>query len=125
MLSSSDQSIGRHFRSVRLRTHIGHPCAWMGKAVPVQSVTVPPGTFERLVLQLSRNLTSDRAFAHQWLERDAMPTYEYRCVKCGHVFERSEHVAEHEKVHPQCPKCGSAEVEAVLADFFAKTSKKS
>lgn len=29
-----------------------------------------------------------------------MPTYEYRCQKCGHVFERSEHVADHEKSHP-------------------------
>ena len=30
-----------------------------------------------------------------------MPTYEYRCQKCGHVFERNEHVADHEKSHPQ------------------------
>jgi putative FmdB family regulatory protein len=54
-----------------------------------------------------------------------MPTYQYRCTKCGTVFERSEHVAEHEKAHPQCPKCKNPEVEHVLADFYAKTSKKS
>jgi putative FmdB family regulatory protein len=54
-----------------------------------------------------------------------MPTYEYRCKQCGHVFERSEHVAEHEKSHPPCPKCRNQEVEPVLADFYAKTSKKS
>jgi putative FmdB family regulatory protein len=55
----------------------------------------------------------------------AMPTYEYRCKQCGKTFERSEHVAEHEKSHPQCPKCHSTQVEPVLADFYAKTSKKS
>lgn len=58
-------------------------------------------------------------------EEPAMPTYQYRCTKCGTVFERSEHVAEHEKAHPHCPKCKSAHVEHVLADFYAKTSKKS
>jgi putative FmdB family regulatory protein len=54
-----------------------------------------------------------------------MPTYQYRCTKCGEVFERTEHVVEHEKSHPHCPKCKSASVELVLADFFAKTSRKS
>ena len=54
-----------------------------------------------------------------------MPTYQYRCNKCGKLFERSEHVAEHEKSHPQCPKCNSTRVELVLGDFYAKTSKKS
>jgi putative FmdB family regulatory protein len=54
-----------------------------------------------------------------------MPTYQYRCTKCGEVFERTEHVAKHEKAHPHCPKCKSASVEPVLADFYAKTSKKS
>jgi putative FmdB family regulatory protein len=54
-----------------------------------------------------------------------MPTYQYRCKKCGKSFERSEHIAEHEKSHPLCPKCSSKQVEPVLADFYAKTSKKS
>lgn len=54
-----------------------------------------------------------------------MPTYEYHCKECGHTFERSEHIADHEKSHPKCPNCGSAQVEPVLADFYAKTSKKS
>lgn len=54
-----------------------------------------------------------------------MPTYEYRCAKCGTIFERSEHIQEHEQSHPECPKCHSTEVQPVLADFFAKTSKKS
>ena len=54
-----------------------------------------------------------------------MPTYEYRCTKCGEKFERSEHLAEHGQVQPRCPKCGSEEVQPVLGAFFAKTSKKS
>jgi putative FmdB family regulatory protein len=58
------------------------------------------------------------------LEEPAMPTYEYHCKKCGMTFERNEHIAEHEKSHPRCPKCKSEAVEPVLADFYAKTSKK-
>jgi putative FmdB family regulatory protein len=54
-----------------------------------------------------------------------MPTYEFRCKKCGTVFERQEHIAEHEKSHPSCPKCNGKTVEPVLADFYAVTSKKS
>jgi putative FmdB family regulatory protein len=54
-----------------------------------------------------------------------MPTYEYRCQKSGKVFDRQEHIAEHEKSHPSCPKCKSGAIQPVLADFFAKTSKKS
>ena len=41
-----------------------------------------------------------------------MPLYEYRCKKCGHVFEKIQkfsdpHVSE-------CPKCGS-EVEQIIS----------
>ena len=55
-----------------------------------------------------------------------MPTYEFRCTKCGTIFERQEeHVTEHETSHPPCPSCKSQEVEPVLADFYAVTSKKS
>ncbi len=58
------------------------------------------------------------------LEEPAMPTYEYYCKKCGMTFEHNEHITEHEKSHPRCPKCKSEAVEPVLADFYAKTSKK-
>lgn len=54
-----------------------------------------------------------------------MPTYEYRCNKCGKAFERQEHVGEHEKSHPRCPKCQSSDIQSVLTDFYVKTSKKS
>ncbi len=54
-----------------------------------------------------------------------MPIYEYRCRQCGELFDRDEHLSEHESAHPQCPKCNSEDVERVLTPFFAKTSKKS
>ncbi len=53
-----------------------------------------------------------------------MPTYEYRCLDCGHEFERREGMSEHASAHPRCPKCKSAKVEQVPAAFFAKTSRK-
>ena len=54
-----------------------------------------------------------------------MPTYQYRCQKCGEVFEHAEHIAEHETVQLRCPKCGSDSVEHKPTQFFAKTSKTS
>jgi len=54
-----------------------------------------------------------------------MPTYQYRCVKCGEVFEHVEHVSEHETAHLHCPKCGSETIQHQPTQFFAKTSKKS
>jgi putative FmdB family regulatory protein len=54
-----------------------------------------------------------------------MPTYEYHCRDCQHVFDRTEPLAEHGKQTPTCPKCRSRKVEQVLTSFFAKTSHKS
>ena len=34
-----------------------------------------------------------------------MPLYEYKCVKCGHRFEKIESVAASET--KKCPKCGA------------------
>lgn len=53
-----------------------------------------------------------------------MPTYEYRCSDCQHVFDRIEPLAEHGEKKPACPKCRSRHVEQVLTSFFAKTSHK-
>ncbi len=33
-----------------------------------------------------------------------MPTYEYRCTQCHHVFDRSQNVGD---PAPSCPECGS------------------
>ncbi len=54
-----------------------------------------------------------------------MPTYEYRCRDCHHVFDRVEPLAQHGDRRPNCPKCKSKNVQQVLTPFFAKTSHKS
>ena len=54
-----------------------------------------------------------------------MPTYQYRCEKCGKAFERTETISEHEVAKPQCPKCGSKKVSVVLGRVYVVTSKKS
>lgn len=60
-----------------------------------------------------------------------MPTYEYRCLDCGKMWERTEHIAEHEEVAvhaspaPRCPQCKSERVEPLVSAFFAKTARKS
>jgi putative FmdB family regulatory protein len=58
-------------------------------------------------------------------KESAMPTYEYRCERCGEIFERRESIAEHEAAKQMCPKCGSEDVFRALSAFFTKTSKKS
>lgn len=54
-----------------------------------------------------------------------MPTYEYQCKECSEIFERIEHVKEHDAGKLTCPKCGSKKVDQRLGTFFAKTSRKS
>jgi putative FmdB family regulatory protein len=41
-----------------------------------------------------------------------LPLYEYKCVKCGHRFEKIESVSAPDK--KKCPKCG-AKAERLLA----------
>lgn len=54
-----------------------------------------------------------------------MPTYDYRCDKCGKHFSRVEAIAIHGRKAPSCPKCKSAKVGQVFSAFYAKTVKKS
>ena len=54
-----------------------------------------------------------------------MPTYEYRCEKCGHEFSRIESISAHERSKVSCPKCTSATVSRVYTPFYAKTVRKS
>ncbi|WP_354086813.1 FmdB family zinc ribbon protein [Burkholderia ambifaria] len=54
-----------------------------------------------------------------------MPTYQYRCEKCGKTFESVEHLAEHASAHPPCPQCGSEQIQHVPTPFVAKTPRKS
>ena len=54
-----------------------------------------------------------------------MPTYQYRCEKCGKKFERTETISEHEIMKPTCPKCGSKKVSFVPGNVYVVTAKKS
>ena len=54
-----------------------------------------------------------------------MPTYQYRCDKCGTKFERTETIAKHEAPKLKCPKCGSKKVSFVPGNVYVVTSKKS
>ncbi len=54
-----------------------------------------------------------------------MPTYEYRCTKCGRKYEVFMTFAEHEKQpKTKCPKCMTKDVEQLPAQFQVVTSKK-
>jgi putative FmdB family regulatory protein len=68
--------------------------------------------------------TVERVAPDADLKEGVMPTYEYVCSKCGRRFVLTEHVKEHAASH-KCPKCGSRKVEHRMAEFFAKTSRKS
>ncbi len=54
-----------------------------------------------------------------------MPTYDYRCEKCGKRFSRIEAILTHGRKKVTCPKCKSAAVAQVFTPFYAKTVKKS
>jgi putative FmdB family regulatory protein len=54
-----------------------------------------------------------------------MPTYQYRCEKCGKKFERTETISEHEAMKATCPKCGSKKVSFLPGNVYVVTSKKS
>ena len=52
-----------------------------------------------------------------------MPLFEYRCGKCGHVFE---HLAMRADERPsKCPKCGSRKLEKQFSAFAARTGSDS
>ena len=61
-----------------------------------------------------------RVFVEEWV-----PTYQYRCEKCGKTFERIESMAEHENAKAKCPKCDSKKVTQVPGRIHVVTSKKS
>jgi putative FmdB family regulatory protein len=54
-----------------------------------------------------------------------MPTYEYRCAKCGATFTQREPISAHTDRRPTCPKCQSADVEQQFGSISVKTAKKS
>jgi putative FmdB family regulatory protein len=54
-----------------------------------------------------------------------MPSYEYRCRKCGQNFTTREKISEHNAGAATCPQCKSEEVDRVMSSFYAKTPRKS
>jgi putative FmdB family regulatory protein len=58
-------------------------------------------------------------------EGEHMPTYQFRCEKCGKKFERTETISERESGKSKCPKCGSKKVTVVPGRVYVVTSKKS
>ena len=54
-----------------------------------------------------------------------MPSYDYRCRKCGQQFTTREKMSEHDANAAICPQCKSKEVERVMSSFYAKTPRKS
>lgn len=55
-----------------------------------------------------------------------MPTYVYKCVACGHQFEKTMRLSDHERknVEVRCPKCQSTKVQQEPAQFSAVTVAK-
>ena len=54
-----------------------------------------------------------------------MPSYDYVCRDCKHVFTVTMSVPEHDARKVECPKCKSTNVRWQPQPFFALTSKKS
>ena len=54
-----------------------------------------------------------------------MPTYDYRCDKCGKRFTVVQRISEHSGRSPACPKCRSRGTRQLPSAFYAKTVKKS
>ena len=54
-----------------------------------------------------------------------MSKYEYRCVRCGCLFEKVMALSEHLKqANPPCPKCHGSKTEQLPSSFQAVTAKK-
>jgi putative FmdB family regulatory protein len=58
-------------------------------------------------------------------EECAMPTYDYKCGKCGKRFTVVQRISEHNGRAPACPKCKSRSTHQIPSAFYAKTAKKS
>lgn len=54
-----------------------------------------------------------------------MPSYEFKCDKCGSKFTLFLSISEYEKTKFRCPKCKSIKVTQQITPFQVKTSKKS
>jgi putative FmdB family regulatory protein len=54
-----------------------------------------------------------------------VPSYDFRCEKCGGKFNLMLSLSEYDKMKLRCPKCKSTKVKQEIMPFQVKTSKKS
>ena len=54
-----------------------------------------------------------------------MAEYEFECGNCKKIFTLFMRIGERLKAKIKCPGCGSANDEALMQAFIAKTAKKS
>lgn len=54
-----------------------------------------------------------------------MPTYDYRCEKCGAEFSLTETMSAHGKKAVTCPTCKSANVTQLITASYVKAVRKS
>jgi putative FmdB family regulatory protein len=54
-----------------------------------------------------------------------MAEYEFECRVCKKVFTLFMRITERATARIQCPGCGSADVEALMQAFVARTARKS
>ncbi|MBD3336420.1 MAG: zinc ribbon domain-containing protein [Candidatus Eisenbacteria bacterium] len=54
-----------------------------------------------------------------------MPSYDYKCEKCGRRFTKVLTVSERDRGKVKCPKCDSTKVRQRVTGFSVITSKKS
>lgn len=53
-----------------------------------------------------------------------MPVFEYRCPRCGHMFEHFWRGAE-QREELRCPECGAGDVEKLLSRFGTRAGSTS
>mgnify|MGYP003456511627 CR=1 FL=1 len=53
-----------------------------------------------------------------------MPIYEYRCRKCGEVFEKFQKISEGGG-HLTCPYCGGRKPERIISSFCSSKGSES
>jgi putative FmdB family regulatory protein len=51
-----------------------------------------------------------------------MPTYEYKCLRCGQKFEMHHAFFSGRKEKEVCPKCGSVDAERVYSSLFSSNN---
>lgn len=54
-----------------------------------------------------------------------MPTYEYKCRKCGHEFSLTMAMSVHDQKKVRCPKCKRENARHLIASVNVTTSRKS